>query len=343
MDLMRKVIIITGAIILAVVVGAIYIVRPNIVPIPQTDDKTKEKPLAKYSYPALRNTVFKGSEIMIEKIVKDEELFASYIFSFTVQGKKVGGLMNVPKNPGNYPVIIMIRGYVPSEIYEPGVGTSHGGEVLAQNGFITLAPDFFGYGSSDNPPISSLEDRFLTYVTVLELIQSVPNLNNALEGESVSARHDGSHLSIWGHSNGGQIALSALEISGQNYPTVLWAPVTKPFPYSVLYYTDDIDDHGKALRKVIADFEIDYDAEEYSITNYLDWIQAPIQIHQGGEDEAVPEQWSSAFVETMTTKEKDIDYFTYPGDDHNFTQGSWVTVMQRTMEFYAKHFASTLP
>ena len=335
---MRKVLIISGAIFLAIVAGAIYTLRPGNNVTPQTDVVVRKKPLAKYSYPALHNTVFKGSEITIGKVVKDEEEFASYIYTFVVQGKKVSGLMNVPTRSGNYPIIIMIRGYVPSEIYEPGVGTSHGGEVLAQSGYITLAPDFFGYGSSDNPPISSLEDRFLTYVTVLELIQSVPNLNASLEKLSVEARYDGSHIGIWGHSNGGQIALSALEISGKKYPTVLWAPVTKPFPYSILYYTDDIEDHGKALRKVIADFEIDYDAEKYSLTNYLDWIQAPIQVHQGGADEAVPQLWSDAFVQTFEGKEKDVDYYTYPGDDHNFTQGNWGTVMQRTMDFYKEEF-----
>ena len=338
---MRKVLIISGAIILAIVAGAIYTLRPGNNVTPQTNVVVKERPLAKYSYPALRDTVFSGSEITIGKVVKDEEEFASYIYTFIVQGKKVSGLMNIPKKPGNFPVILMIRGYVPKEIYEPGVGTSHGGEALAQNGFITLAPDFFGYGSSDNPPISSLEDRFLTYVTVLELIKSVPNLNASLEKLSVEVRYDGSHIGIWGHSNGGQIALSALEISGKKYPTVLWAPVTKPFPYSILYYTDDIEDHGKALRKVIADFEVDYDAEKYSLTNYLDWIQAPIQIHQGGADEAVPQQWSDAFVETMKAKEKDIEYYSYPGDDHNFTQGNWGTVMQRTMDFYKEEFKPT--
>ncbi len=340
---MNRVLIVVGAVILTSIVGAMYVVRPNTVSIPHANEKTKEKPLAKYSYPALRNNMFKGSEITIGKVVNDEEEFASYIYTFIVQGRKVSGLINIPKKPGNFPVILMIRGYVPKEIYEPGVGTSHGGEVLAQNGFITLAPDFFGYGSSDNPPISSLEDRFLTYVTVLELIKSVPNLNASLEKLSVEARYDGSHIGIWGHSNGGQIALSALEISGKKYPTVLWAPVTKPFPYSILYYTDDIEDHGKALRKVIADFETDYDAEKYSLTNYLDWIRAPIQIHQGGADEAVPQQWSDAFVETMNVKEKDIEYYTYPGDDHNFTQGNWGTVMQRTMVFYKEQFSSRLP
>lgn len=335
---MRNMLIVIGAFSLAVFGGFLLFGMRERKNIPPTTVTVPEKSLEKYSYPNLRNTVFKGSKITIEKVVKDEEQFISNIFSFSVQGKKVSGLMNVPNRLGNYPVIVMIRGYVPKDMYEPGIGTSHGGEVLAQSGHITLAPDFFGYGSSDNPPISSLEDRFLTYVTILELIQSIPNLNSSLEKESLEARYDGSHIGIWGHSNGGQIALSALEISGEKYPTVLWAPVTKPFPYSVLYYTDDVEDHGKALRKVIADFEVDYDAEKYSLTNYLDWIQAPIQIHQGGADEAVPERWSGDFIEIMKTKEKEVEYNTYPGDDHNFTQGNWGTVIIRTMEFYKKQF-----
>lgn len=342
MGTMRKVLIIMGAIIVAIVVGVVYIPLSSTRDTPPQKVVEKEKPLAKYSYPSLHKTVFSGSKITVGEVVKDEEQFTSYIFSFSTGGKNVSGLMNVPKKPGDYPVIIMIRGYVPKEMYEPGMGTSHGGEVLAQNGFITLAPDFLGYGSSDKPSPDAMEDRFLTYTSTLELISSLSNLNSALESQAILARYDGSHLGIWGHSNGGQIALSVLEITGMQYPTVLWAPVSKPFPYSILYYTDDIDDHGKALRKVVANFEKEYDAEKYSLTNYLDWIEAPIQIHQGGADEAVPQKWSDTLVESLKQKEKSVEYFTYPGDDHNFSQGNWNTVMQRSMAFYQIQFAPKL-
>lgn len=335
---MKKLFIVVSAILLALTVGVLYLAKPDITNTPQNVPQVKEKRLAKYAYPELRKTSYPGSAIAINKVLKDEDQLTSYLFYFSAQGKKVSGLINVPKQPGNYPVIVMIRGYVDKEIYETGIGTSHGGELLTQNGFITLAPDFLGYGSSDKPSTDAMEDRFLTYITTLELLSSIKNLNSALKSQSVLARYDGAHLGIWGHSNGGQIALSALEISGKDYPTVLWAPVSKPFPYSILYYTDDIEDHGKTLRKVVADFEKEYDAEQYSLTNYLDWIRAPIQIHQGGADEAVPQLWSDTFVTTMKDKEKDIEYYTYPGDDHNFAQGNWGTVMQRTMAFYKEKF-----
>jgi len=297
-----------------------------------------EKKLNQYSYDSLRQMNFSGSQIITGRLLKDEDYFRSYLFYFTVRGKRVSGLLNLPKAQGSYPIVIMLRGYVDREIYQTGVGTRHGGEVLAQNGFITLAPDFLDYGYSDKTKLDSMESRFMTYVTALELLASVKNLNTALQSASLNSRFDEINIGLWGHSNGGQIALSVLEITGKVYPTVLWAPVSKPFPYSILYYTDDIPDHGKALRRVVADFEKDYDSEKYSLTNYFDWIDAPIQIHQGESDESVPLLWSDTLVKTLQTNKKQVEYFTYPDEDHNFDQGSWDLIMQRTMDFFSNHF-----
>ncbi len=297
-----------------------------------------EKKLAAYTYTALKMTDFLGSEITIDKQLKDEDDFVSYLYYFYVGDKKVSGLMNVPKIPGEYPVIVMIRGYVDVEIYSIGEGTRRGGEYLAQKGFITLAPDFLGYGFSDKGSNDPMEDRFLTYVTAIEQINSIKNLNQALAGKSMNVRYDNSHIGLWGHSNGGQIALSVLEITGKEYPTVLWAPVSKPFPYSILYYTDQAEDYGKSLRKLVADFEEDYDVNKYSVANYLDWIEAPIMINQGELDEEVPQKWSDNLFETLKEMDKDVEYYTYPGENHNFNRGEWPLVMERTMGFYKSKF-----
>ncbi|OGK42189.1 hypothetical protein A2954_04215 [Candidatus Roizmanbacteria bacterium RIFCSPLOWO2_01_FULL_37_12] len=336
--MIKKIIVFSGIIIIGVIIRLKYLKTEKIISPLGGGKILFEKKLLKYSYSALQKTVFLGSEILIDKEIKSKEEFASFLFYFKVRGKKVSGLMNIPKKAGDYPVIIMLRGYVDKEMYEPGVGTSHGGELLAKRDFITLAPDFLGYGFSDKESTDPMEDRFLTYVTVLELISSMKNLKTALKNAELDARFDKTNLGIWGHSNGGQIALSVLEISGKEYPTVLWAPVSKPFPYSILYYTDDIPDHGKSLRKVVADFEKDYNAENYSLTNYLDWIKAPLQIHQGAADQEVPQKWTDTLVETLKKKKKDVEYYVYPGEVHNFDQGNWDLVMQRTMEFYNKSF-----
>lgn len=349
--------------------------------------KITEKPLEKYSFENLRKTKFKGSKITIGKKIKEGESFESYVFYFNVQEgskvKKVSGLMNLPKKEGAYPILVMFRGYVDREKYTIGEGTRHSGEVFAQNGFVTLAPDFLGYGESDPPSLNSIEERFQTYTTALTLFASLKNLNSALEAKKCQISNikypipnknignlkfeignywifpilkqafaseiqgsnclkntiaaDSNRIGIWGHSNGGHISLSVLAISEKDYPTVLWAPVSKPFPYSVLYFTDEFDDHGKALRKAIAGFEKDYDVEKYSPTNYLSWINAPIQIHQGTEDEAVPLRWSNQLNEKFKELEKEASYYTYIGDDHNFAKGGWATAIQRSIQFYKKH------
>ncbi|OGE11093.1 hypothetical protein A2470_01680 [Candidatus Curtissbacteria bacterium RIFOXYC2_FULL_41_11] len=189
---------------------------------------------------------------------------------------------------------------------------------------------------SENP----MEERFQTHTTALTLLASVKNLNAALSEAGVAARADPDRIAIWGHSNGGQIALTILEITGKSYPTVLWAPVSKPFPYSILYYTDDFDDHGRMLRKVVADFEKDYDSEGYSLASYFEKIKAPVQLHQGGADEAVPLKWSDQLYEQLKELDRDIQYFTYTGEDHNFAQGAWGQVVNRNIVFYQRQFGS---
>ena len=233
----------------------------------------------------------------------------------------------------------MMRGFVLKETYSTGIGTKRAGEVFAQNGFITIAPDFLGYGKSDNPSGNSIEERSQTYITALTLLSSLDNLNSGLDASySGKIKADVSKVGIWGHSNGGQIALSVLEITGKNYPTVLWAPVSKPFPYSILYFTDEFDDHGKALRKVVANFENDYDIELYSPSNFYSWINAPIQIHQGTADDAVPLKWSDQLVKDLDKLKKDVTYFTYPGADHNLLPDGWGVAVQRSLDFYKSHF-----
>ena len=295
----------------------------------------KERFLDRYTIDALSKTKLEASEISLGEILNDDGEFTSYKFYFYVEGRKVSGLLNIPRETGEYPVIVMFRGYVDKERYQTGVGTQRAAEVFAQNRFIALAPDFLGYGESDNPSENPVEERFQTYLSALILLESVKNLNTTLANNSIDSRANSQKVGIWGHSNGGQIALTVLEITGRAIPTVLWAPVAKPFPYSVLYYTDDFDDRGKMLRRVIAEFEKDYDAELYNLTKYFDRLNAPLVIHQGTADESVPQKWSDELVSELKKLDKDVSYFTYTGADHNLLPSGWNLAVSRAIEFYS--------
>ncbi len=306
------------------------LVTTNLTPTP--------KPLEKYSFENLKNRSYPGSLIEFGQVLNNQPNFTSQMFYFTSDGKKVSGLITYPKNAKNASIIVLIRGFVDQAIYETGIGSKHVGEELAKNDFVTLSPDFLGYGESASPSAQPIEERFETYTTVLNLLSSVKFLNQSLTFKNLPISVNPNKVGIWGHSNGGHIALSVLEISGSPYPTVLWAPVSKPFPYSILYYTDEYEDLGKKLRKVVADFEKDYDVVKYSLTSYFDWINAPIIIQQGDADEAVPQKWSDELYKTLKNLKKDVSYFTYPGEDHNFSQGHWSAMVTKDIGFYQKYF-----
>lgn len=341
-----------GLLLILAILG-IFLISKNLTPHKDPSagsGRVEEKPLVKYAFENLKKEKFVPSPITLGHVLDEDRSVISQMFYFDVPTgkennssassglKKVSGLINVPRQEGTYPVIVMIRGFVPKETYTTGIGTKRAGEVLAQNGFITIAPDFLGYGKSDNPSRNSIEERFQTYTTAISLLSSLVNLNTGLNASySGGIKADLSKIGIWGHSNGGQIALSVLEITGKNYPTVLWAPVSKPFPYSILYFTDEFDDHGKALRKVVANFENDYDIELYSPSNFYSWINSPIEIHQGLVDDAVPLKWSDKLVGDLEKLEKDVTYFTYPGADHNLLPSGWSTAVERSLNFYKQN------
>lgn len=291
--------------------------------------QVKPRPLEKYSIENLQKADFKPGKIEMGEVIKEEKDYTSYKFSFSFSPdlssnlKKTSGLINIPKGTGPFPLIVMFRGYVDPENYFIGEGTQHAAEVFAQNGFITVAPDFLGYGESDSEAANVFESRFQTYVTAITILKSVNSLS----------LWDGTNEFVWGHSNGGQIALTALEVTQVRLPTVLWAPVSKPFPYSILYYTDESSDRGKFLRRELAKFEEDYDVESYSLVNYLGNIISPLEIHQGTNDDAVPVPWSNELVKKLEDLKADVTYIKHAGADHNMNP-AWQTAVTQSLNFF---------
>lgn len=326
----------------------LYLLKNNqsiISPIGKGDPK--KRPLLSYTFENLKKTIFSKSEIALGPIVNKSSDFYSQMFYFSTPKSpgntstlKVSGLINIPQKPGNYPVIVMFRGYVPRETYKSGIGSQPSAQVFAKNGFITLSLDFLGYAESASPSADSFEERFQTYTTALTLLSSLTNLNTGLDASySGNITADLTKVGLWGHSNGGHIALSVLAVSGAIYPTVLWAPVSQGFPYSILYYTDEYDDGGKALRKVLFRFEEDYDTDMFSPSRYYSWIKAPIEIDQGLDDREVLPWWSLDLAKTLKKNNTDVTYLTYPNADHNLLPGGWTTAVENSVTFYKDHFS----
>lgn len=344
------------------------------------------KPLLIYSIANLQKRQYETDFIQLEKSISEEDTYTSFLFSYTTLGKKMTGQINIPHNITANPeqkkkVIVLLRGYVPEEIYETGVGTKNAAAVFAQQGYITVAPDFFGFGESDPEPKDTWQARFEKPITVIELINSIESngipLNLASERTNNSYDLDTvtiSQIGMWAHSNGGQIALTVLEILKRPIPTTLWAPVTAPFPYSILYFSDELADEGKEQRKWIALFEKEYDAFDFSLTQHLDSLTGPIQIQHGTADDAALIFWSQEFAtkveaenqrreeiqnqqkqlqatasalqattsaqQNLETNQKVLDpvlfsLITYPNTNHNMVP-NWDKAIQKDLQFFEK-------
>jgi dipeptidyl aminopeptidase/acylaminoacyl peptidase len=313
-------------------------------------EKPKEKNtgyLAQYNFENLKKRELQASEIKIveenkvldetrKKLIKDyakegikkENNFTSYVITFKSNGKKISGMLNLPSTvrSNKMPAIIMIRGYAESEGYFVGSGSWKAADELARNGFVTISLDFLGYGLSDGESKDILEARFEKPVSVLDLIAAVKKL----------AYVDQTKIGIWSHSNGGQIAISVLEITGENYPTVLWAPMTNPFPQSILETMDD-SEGGKIVKQKIADFEQDYDSKLYSIDNFYEWVKAPILIHQGTADVWCKVEWQQNLKDKLTKLGKEVRLDVRQDNDHNLKQ-SWDEVIKMDVEFFREKF-----
>lgn len=298
--------------------------------------------LAKYNFINLRNREYSSSEIIKigqslvvddarKELIKKGDLvgksfdFETWAISFVSDGKKISGMMNVPQTlkSNKMPAIIMIRGYAENQGYFIGSGSWRAADELARNGYITVSLDFLGYGLSDAESNDILEARFVKPINVITLIESVKKMEIV----------DPNKIGIWAHSNGGQIAISVLEITGENYPMVLWAPMTNPFPQSILETIDDDSESSLEVRQKIADFEEEYDSKLYSIDSFYSWINSPILVHQGTDDVWCEVEWQKSFRDKLRLLGKEIVLDIENGNDHNFKQ-SWDKVMEMDVDFF---------
>lgn len=278
----------------------------------------RELPYEKYSFERLAE----------RKPAKSEISYQGDKFYYYSEGRRISGEIHKPEGQTRG-IVVMARGYVEKEEYKTGVGTKNAAAYYSSQGYLTYAPDFSGYGESDPEDENALGARLTKPVEILDLLSS---LDTTLP------------IYLWGHSNGGQIMLSVAEVIGMSSYTygdirglTLWAPVSKPFPYNILYYTDEADDRGKWLRSEIAKFEEDYDVYKYSIDMYLDKITLPLQLHQGTVDDSVPKKWSDELAKSLEEKYKELNYYTYQGADHNM-RPSWNTVVTRDVSFFSSNF-----
>jgi uncharacterized protein len=262
----------------------------------------------------LKARKFEEKEITIEQKISSNNYYISYVFSFKSEGLKIFGMMNVPAGKGPFPVIILNHGYYPSQ-FQSGDGTKSMADILAREGYLTLAPDYRGHGRSESDGKSG-GHRPEYSIDVLSLLASVSSLPEA----------DESRIGMWGHSMGGEVTLRAIEATNKIKAVALWAPTSANASHNSSFYGG-----GRS--------QDEQSSEVYGISpiNYLNYVSAPITLHQGLEDTEVDPKWSIDLKNALEKEGKQVEYFEYPGQDHNFINLGWDIVSGRTIDFFDKY------
>lgn len=304
---------------------------PTLTPTPTVTPTPTPHPLLGYTIEGLREREYPGGAIEITHTITETDSFTKYLIRYPSDDLStdsehrltITGMMNVPKGEGSFPVIILNHGYIPPSRFWSGADTWRAADHLASQGYLTISPDFRGWGGSD-----SGDNFFRTglVIDVLNLTSSLPSLPQA----------DPERVGMWGHSMGAGVTTKAITIDPRIQAAILYGPVS----------ADDTDVMGRwgrgsgggddaSLARAYREASRDRDFLELtSPINYFHLVTAPVQIHQGAADTTTPPRWAEAIRDALQAAGTQIEYFSYPGQGHAFQGESWDLFMQRVTDFF---------
>src|SRR3989344_7380276 len=260
----------------------------------------------------LRKREYKGGEITIEETISENTEYVSYIFSYPSDDLTIYGRMNVPKGNGPFSVIVLNHGYFNQSSFQSGDGTQTMADILARQGYLTLASDYRGFGKSENDPEGSRGHNPNYAIDILNLIASIKSISQA----------DANRIGMWGHSMGGEVSLRTAEATDKVKAIALWAPTSANASDNANFYGGRRNPNRNNPEN-----------DGISPINYLKYISAPISLHQGLVDVEVKPEWSKQLNDSLKKEGKTVEYFEYEGQDHNFRNLGWDLISERTVAF----------
>ena len=143
---------------------------------------------------------------------------------------------------------------------------------------------------------------------------------------------DGNRIGMWGHSMGGGIASRVMVLSRDIRAYVLFAPIS----------ADAEDNFYELAPEEVARLRATYGPvgdpayQNISPLAYFSDVEAPVQLHHGIGDDAVPIGFSEKMFAALRRYDKKAELFTYPGEKHEFA-GAWPLAASRALQFFDKY------
>lgn len=311
---------------------------------PEFENITTEEqrePLHPMAIEEMRKYQPQASSIVIEETLADGSNYKRYIASYTSDGLRILGLFTIPKTDmpeGGYPAIVFLHGYLNPSTYktlERYVAYQNG---FAAAGYVTFKPDLRGHGKSEGKSVSSNFSPDYVYDAL--------NLTATLQKDS---RVNPNKIGMWGHSMGGGITLRSMVVSKNIKAGIMWAGVVGDWEDLLERYRRRIAwvsaTASTETRSRIAEFSEKYASPSANpqfwntidAYNFLGDISGPVQLHHGTADSDVPVEFSQHLKSALEQVGETVEYFEYPGGDHNLGGSAFGPAMKRSVEFFDRY------
>ncbi len=293
-------------------------------------------PYADLTIDALAARSWGGGLLEITDTLEENETFTRYEIRFPSDGLDIYGFMNVPNEGDNFPVVLMLHGYIDPDEYEIVDYTRRYADALAEAGYFVIHPNLRNYPPSDSGP-----DPFrIGYAAdVLNLIAIIREQSQDPLG--TLRRADADDINLWGHSMGGGVALRVLAVNNEPYlrAAVLYGSMSG----------DEAANYGRIrgwTNSRRGQFELAAPPEmlrAISPINYLDRIEAAVAVHHSRADDVVPVEWSEALCDLLAElySADEIPYapacYFYDLQPHTFRGDGDALFMERVAEFFGRH------
>jgi dipeptidyl aminopeptidase/acylaminoacyl peptidase len=287
---------------------------------------------------AQRQTPYPGSEITITETLEPGPNYDRYIAYYLSEGLKIYGLLTIPYGdpPANgWPGIVFNHGYIPPDVYRTTERYVAYVDSLARSGYVVYRIDYRGHDRSEGEAGGAYSNPGYTV--------DVMNAVAALQAYSLV---DAQRIGMWGHSMGGYLTLRAMVLSKQVKVGVIWAGVVGSYSDLIYNWRRDRPSPPDPLStpRWRTRFSDSYGSPEenpafwngISSTSYLADISGPIQLHHGDADTDVPLAFSQSLYDQLTEAGKTVEFYTYPGDNHNISV-HFSLAMARTIEFFNQY------
>jgi len=297
-------------------------------------------PFVELTVPYLRSREYK-STLGEREVNYQGSNYTAYVTNYDSDGFRVNGLLTIPsgeKPTGGWPAIVFVHGYIPPTQYSTTEKYYDYVDYLARNGFVVFKIDLRGHGASEGEAGGGYFGS--DYV--------VDTLNARASLQSSDFVHS-DKVGLWGHSMAGNVTLRSMAARPEIPATVIWAGAVYSYidrdkysiqdaSYSPPQSTVQRNNRRRELFEKVGSpsAESSYWRQVAPIY-FLDDLKGAIELHHAVDDDVVNIGYSRDLTALLDKTKVPHALYEYPSGGHNITGASFVTAMQRTVDFYKKY------